>query len=162
MSATAEPLYHRHRISADDDERMGQTNILSENDRVELIDGEIIDKPPIGSPHGGAVNRIANRITRAFGETDAILATQNPLRLSDFSEPEPAIALLRPRADFYAKRHPRPEDVLLLIEVAETSLRYDRNKKRCLISAACSSTVAILMKDGTTHALLQYRRSGQA
>ncbi|MFP4280771.1 MAG: Uma2 family endonuclease [Halochromatium sp.] len=90
------------------------------------------------------------------------MPTQNPLRLSDFSEPEPDIALLRPRADFYAKRHPRPEDVLLLIEVAETSLRYDRDKKRCLISAACSSTVATLMKDGTMHALLQYRRSGQA
>jgi Uma2 family endonuclease len=136
MSATAQALYQPHRLSADDYERMVQAEILGEEDRVELIDGEIIDMPPIGSPHGGAVNRIANRLTRAFAETDAIVATQNPLRLSDFSEPEPDTALLRPRDDFYAKRHPRPEDVLLLIEVAESSLHYDRDKKLPLYARA--------------------------
>lgn len=136
MPATADPLYQRHRLSADDYERMGQAGILGEDDRVELIEGEIIDMPPIGSPHGGAVNRIANRLVRAVTENDAILSTQNPVRLSDFSEPEPDIALLRPRDDFYAKRHPGPEDVLLLIEVAETSLRYDRDKKLPLYARA--------------------------
>ncbi|NEX18320.1 MAG: Uma2 family endonuclease [Halochromatium sp.] len=136
MSATAEALYHRHRLSVDDYERMGLANILGEEDRVELIDGDIIDMPPIGSPHSGAVKRIANRLARACNETDAILAVQDPLRLSDFSEPEPDIALLRPRDDFYAKSHPRPEDVLLLIEVAETSLRYDRDKKLPLYARA--------------------------
>ncbi|MEA3642615.1 MAG: Uma2 family endonuclease [Lamprobacter sp.] len=158
MSATAEALYHRHRLSADDYEHMGQANILGEDDRVELIDGEIIDIPPIGSPHGGAVNRIANRIIRAFSETDAILATQNPLRLSDFSEPEPDIALLRPRADFYAKRHPRPEDVLLLIEVAETSLRYDRDKKLPLY--ACAGIPESWLVDLSGTALWIYRDPG--
>ena len=136
MSATADHLYQHHRLSVDDYERMGQANILGEDDRVELIDGEIIDMPPIGSPHGGAVKRIANRLARAFGETEAILAVQAPLRLSDFSEPQPDIALLRPRDDFYAKSHPRPEDVLLIIEVAETSLRYDRDKKLPLYARA--------------------------
>ncbi|MBK1620075.1 hypothetical protein CKO42_16830 [Lamprobacter modestohalophilus] len=135
-TATAETLYQRHRLSVDDYERMGQADILGEDDRVELIDGEIIDMPPIGSPHGGAVKRIANRLARAFSETDAILAVQDPFRLSDFSEPEPDIALLRPRDDFYAKSHPRPADVLLLIEVAETSLRYDRDKKLPLYARA--------------------------
>lgn len=67
MSATADPLYQRHRLSADDYERMGQAHIFGEDDRVELIDGEIIDMPPIDSPHGGAVNRIANRQSSAPG-----------------------------------------------------------------------------------------------
>lgn len=136
MSATAEHIYQRHRLSVDDYERMGQANILGEDDRVELIEGEIIDMPPIGSPHGGAVKRIANRLVRTFSETDAILAVHDPLRLSDFSEPEPDIVLLRPRDDFYAELHPGPEDVLLLVEVAETSLRYDRDKKLPLYTRA--------------------------
>ncbi|MBK5940013.1 Uma2 family endonuclease [Halochromatium roseum] len=158
MSATAETLYQRHRLSVDDYERMGQADILGEDDRVELIDGEIIDMPPIGSPHGGAVKRIANRLARAFSETDAILAVQDPFRLSDFSEPEPDIALLRPRDDFYAKSHPRPADVLLLIEVAETSLRYDRDKKLPLYARA--SIPECWLVDLAGQALWRYRDPG--
>jgi Uma2 family endonuclease len=90
---------------------------------------------PIGAPHGGAVNRIANLLTvQARGR--AIVATQNPVRLSTVSEPEPDIALLKLRDDFYAAQHPGPEDVLLLIEVAETSLRYDRDRKLPLYALA--------------------------
>lgn len=135
MSATADDLYRRHRYTVEDYERMGRAGILGEDDRVELIEGEIIDMPPIGSPHGGAVNRIAQRLTLVVGDR-AVVATQNPLRLDDFSAPQPDIALLKPRDDYYAAAHPRPGDVLLLVEVAETSVRYDRDKKLPLYARA--------------------------
>ncbi len=135
MSATADDLYRRHRYTVDDYERMGAAGILGEDDRVELVEGEIIDMPPIGSPHGGSVNRIAQKLTLAVGD-GAVVAVQNPVRLDDFSEPQPDIALLKPREDFYAGRHPGPEDVLMLLEVAETSVRYDRDKKLPLYARA--------------------------
>jgi Uma2 family endonuclease len=135
MSATVDELYRRHWLSVNDYERMGEAGIFGEGDRVELIEGEIIDMPPISSRHGGAVNRIANQLTLAVGKA-AVVATQNPIRLGDFSAPQPDIALLKPRGDYYAQSHPQPDDVLLLIEVAETSLRYDRDKKLPLYASA--------------------------
>jgi Uma2 family endonuclease len=128
MSATAEDLYHRYRFSVDDYLRMGETGILGEDDRVELIDGEILAMPPIGTPHTGAVKRIANLFARRLGER-VVLSVQDPIRIGDFSLPQPDIALLRPREDFYAGAYPVPEDILLLVEVVESSVRYDREKK---------------------------------
>ncbi len=109
-------------------ERMGKAGILSEDDRVELIEGEIITKSPIGSRHAACVNRLNNLLAGAISQS-AIVSVQNPFRLTDYSEPEPDIALLRPRADFYASNHPTPADVLLIVEVAETSLEYDSGVK---------------------------------
>ncbi|MEA2600207.1 MAG: hypothetical protein QOF89_1199 [Acidobacteriota bacterium] len=102
--------------------------ILHEDDRVELIEGEIRPMPPIGSPHAGGVNRLASLF---FGKLTgrAVVSVQNPLRLSEISEPEPDLLLLRFREDFYASRHPQPGDVLLLIEVADSSLEFDRRTK---------------------------------
>jgi len=128
MSATAEDLYHRYRFSVDEYLRMGETGILKEDDRVELIDGEIIDMPPIGIPHTSAVNRLGNKLKEQLG-TRVILSMQNPIRIGDLSLPQPDIALLRPRDDFYAAAYPTPADILLLVEVAESSVRYDRDKK---------------------------------
>ncbi len=135
MPTAANDLYQRHWLSVADYERMAAAGILSEDVRVELIEGEIIDMPPIGSPHGGAVKRIANRFMAVIGQA-AIIAVQDPIRLSDFSEPQPDIALLEPREDFYASSHPRAGDVLLVIEVAESSLRYDRDIKLPLYARA--------------------------
>ncbi|WP_058555692.1 Uma2 family endonuclease [Thiohalocapsa sp. ML1] len=135
MSATAEDLYHRYRFSVDEYLRMGETDILTEDDRVELIDGEIIDMPPIGLPHSGAVNRVANLFVRRLGER-VVLSVQNPIRIGDFSLPQPDIVLLCPREDFYADAYPTPADILLLVEVAESSVRYDRDKKLPLYAAA--------------------------
>ncbi|MCG6942455.1 MAG: Uma2 family endonuclease [Thiohalocapsa sp.] len=135
MSATAEDLYHRYRFSVEEYLRMGEAGILTEDDRVELIDGEIIDMPPIGIPHSGAVNRVANLFSRLLGD-QVILSVQNPIRIGDFSLPQPDIALLRPRDDFYASAYPVPNDILLLVEVAESSVRYDREKKLPLYAAA--------------------------
>lgn len=128
MSGTAEDLYKRHRLKVEDYHRMGEAGIFDENARVELIDGEIVDMVPIGSLHAGTVKRLIRLLERALGET-ALLSVQHPVVLSPYSEPEPDIALLKPREDFYTRSHPGPEDVLLIIEVSDTTLRYDREVK---------------------------------
>jgi Uma2 family endonuclease len=107
---------------------MGETGILGPQVRCELIEGEIIDMSPIGSRHAGTVSHLSRLLNRAAGNS-AVIAVQNPVILNDNSEPEPDIALLKPRADFYRNAHPNPEDILLIIEVADASLRYDRDIK---------------------------------
>ena len=128
--------------------RMAEAGILSEDDRVELIEGEIIKMTPIGSRHAGCVSRLNALFNRLINET-AIVSIQNPLRLSNFSEPQPDIALLKPRDDFYSSAHPTPSDVLLLIEVADKSLEYDRDIKLPLYAAASIPEVWLvnLIKD---------------
>lgn len=118
----------RHLISVDAFHRMGEAGILGPADRVELIDGEIIDMSPIGALHAAIVARLASYFSQRLGGA-AVVWCQNPLRLDDTSEPEPDIAILRSRADFYTTAHPGPTDVLLLIEVADTSLAYDLSTK---------------------------------
>lgn len=122
------PLERRHRLTVKDFHRMGEAGILSEEARVELIEGEIVDMPPIGSGHAGEVRILNHLLTRAVGDA-AIVDVQDPVVLGEHSEPQPDLMLLRPRDDFYTRSHPRPEDVLLLIEVADTSAHYDRTVK---------------------------------
>jgi Uma2 family endonuclease len=121
------PLKHRC-FSVADFHRMGEAGILGEDERLELIEGEIIEMTPIGSPHGGRIKRLNRLLTQAVGE-QAIVAVQDPVVLGEHSEPEPDLALLRPRADFYTSSHPQAADVLLLIEVADSSLASDRDIK---------------------------------
>ena len=118
----------RHLISVDAFHRMVETGILGHQDRVELIDGEIIDMSPIGVLHAAIVDVLARHFGRRTGES-VFVRCQNPLRLDNISEPEPDIAILRPRADFYMTAHPGASDVLLVIEVADTSLAYDLGTK---------------------------------
>jgi len=118
----------RWQFSADDYERMVETGILDKDDRVELIDGEVIAMSPIGPPHAGIVNRLNAYLNRQLAGT-AIVSVQNPIRLNDYAEPQPDLAILRPKDDFYAHAHPTPADILLLIEVADSSLEYDSNEK---------------------------------
>jgi Uma2 family endonuclease len=108
--------------------RMGEAGILAPDARVELIDGEIIDMPPSGPPHAGAVNRLVRLLGQAVGDR-AVLLVQNPVVLSRHSAPQPDLALALPRADFYAARHPGPADAVLVIEVADTTLPFDRDVK---------------------------------
>jgi Uma2 family endonuclease len=115
--------------------RMAEAGILTEDDRVELIEGEIVKMSPIGSLHAACVKRLNKLLQRQFGD-DAVIGVQDPIRLSDFSEPEPDVALLRPRADLYAQAHPTPDDVLLIIEVADTTVLSDRNVKVPLYARA--------------------------
>jgi Uma2 family endonuclease len=123
----AEPL--RKLFTRSDYHTMLEAGILHEDDRVELIEGEIWEMAPIGSPHAGCVARVDRLFQRALAD-DVIVSVQNPLHLNDFSEPEPDIQVLRFRPDFYANAHPTVSDVFLLIEVAETSLGKDRDKIR--------------------------------
>lgn len=121
-------LLRRHRLTAEQYLRMGELGILPPDARVELIEGEVIDMAPTGSRHAGIVRHIAHLFERAVGDA-AIVSSQNPIALGSSSQPEPDIALLRPRSDFYKSRHPVAADTLLVVEVADTSLQYDRRIK---------------------------------
>jgi len=117
-----------HRFTVAEYHRMAEAGILGEDSRVELIRGQIVDMAPIGAPHLGMVNRL-NRLLAGVLAGRGILSVQNPVRLDDGSEPEPDVVVLRPRADDYQTATPCPPDVLLLIEVADTSLDDDRTIK---------------------------------
>lgn len=117
-----------YRFTVDDYHRMAEADIFGPEDRVELIDGEVVEMSPIGSRHAGCVNRLTRLMTAYLGDR-AIVAVQNPIQVGDLSEPQPDLVLLRPRPDFYADHHALPPDVLLVIEVAETSLRFDLERK---------------------------------
>lgn len=122
------PVLTGHRFSVQDYYRMAETGVLRPGARVELLEGRIIDMSPIGPLHGGLVNRL----TRLFNRTANgrwLVTVQNPLHLDDHSEPEPDVMLLKPSPDDYTRRHPRPEDVFLLIEVSDSTLDYDREEK---------------------------------
>jgi Uma2 family endonuclease len=120
----------RHRFTVDEYEQMVSHGILTENDRVELIRGEIIDKITVGPGHGACVKKL-NRLFGSLVDSRAIVSIQDPIRLRD-SEPEPDVALLVLREDFYGTHNPTPADVLLVIEVSDTTLEYDRTVKRPL------------------------------
>lgn len=117
----------RRRFTVSEYHRMVEAGIFGEDDRVELLEGEIIQMSPIGSRHSACVARLTALLARLHGQ--AIVWVQNPVALDEHSEPQPDIALLRFREDFYAQRLPGPEDVLLVVEVAESSARYDQEVK---------------------------------
>ncbi len=125
-------LPQRHLITINEWQKMVAANAFSPEKRIELIDGEILEMPPIGFNHAGHVNRMTNLFAFLVVEKKAIISVQNPLQLGDLSDPQPDFMLLRPEADFYTTRHPQPEDVLLLVEVADSSLSYDRERKQRL------------------------------
>jgi Uma2 family endonuclease len=123
------------KLTTDEFERMGEVGIFHEDDRVELLDGELYEMTPIGDDHIGTVNDATFLFIRRLGER-AIVSPQNPIRLSDRSEPQPDLTILRPREDRYRRAKARPEDVLLIIEVARSSLDYDRQMKLPRYAAA--------------------------
>ncbi|MCB0608888.1 MAG: Uma2 family endonuclease [Lewinella sp.] len=114
-------------ISVDDYHKMGEAGILPERG-VELINGEIFEMSPIGSKHASVVDRI-NRLLSKLLDDNVILRIQNPVILSNFSEPEPDIAIVGYKEDFYESSHPRAEEILLIIEVCDSSILYDRQVK---------------------------------
>ena len=107
---------------------MAETGVLPPDARVELLNGKIIDMPPIGPFHGGLVKRLS-RIFNLKAKGRWIVSTQDPLHLEDHSEPEPDVVLLKPAPDDYTSRHPQPDDVFLLIEVSDTTLDFDHEEK---------------------------------
>lgn len=125
----------RRSFTVDEYHRMAEAGILGEDDRVELIDGQVVAMTPIGPGHGSCVNRLTALFAPLAGGR-ATLSVQNPLVLAKHQEPQPDCAVLRYRADGYRNRHPRAPDVLLVIEVAETSVESDRQTKIPLYARA--------------------------
>jgi Uma2 family endonuclease len=108
--------------------RMVDAGILSEDDRVELIHGEILRMSPIGPRHNAAILRATQTLVRLVGDR-AIVGVQGSVRLDEYDEPQPDVYLLKPKDDFYASGHPGPSDILLMIEMADSSLEYDTDVK---------------------------------
>ena len=123
----------RRRFTVHDYHRMGEAGILHEDDRVELIEGEIVEMAAIGTRHFACVNQLTRSLVREVGDA-AIVSVQNPVRLSERLEPQPDMTVIRARD--YEGSLPGPEDVLLLIEVSDTTLAYDRNVKLPLYARA--------------------------
>ena len=115
---------------------MGKAGILRPDDRVELIKGVIVEMAPIGSRHAFCVDGLTRTFQRALTDAEGWVRTQHPVSLSDDSEPQPDVVIARPPADQYLQRHPEPGDILLVVEVADSSLVYDRRTKVPLYAAA--------------------------
>lgn len=111
--------------------RMGEVGILTEDDRVELIEGELIAMSPVGSGHAGTANTLTRALVMAVGDR-GVVAVGNPVQLDDLTEPQPDFTVLKPKPDDYRSGTPRPADVLLVVEIADSSLAYDRTIKRAL------------------------------
>ena len=150
----AKPRLNTFRLNVSQYHQMSEAGIFSENDKVELINGEIIEMSPIGRRHTACVNRLNSVFSQLLGKK-VIIAVQNPITLNNLSEPQPDIALLKPRADFYESGHPQPQDVFLLIEVADSSLEYDRDVKIPLY--ASSGITEVWLVDIYEQAIIVYR-----
>jgi Uma2 family endonuclease len=127
-------VVQRHRFSVDEYHRMGEAGLFGEDDRIELIEGEVVDMVPIGGPHVFLVNRLNRHFVRCGGEK-VVVSVQNPIQLSDDTEPEPDLVLLDARL-VSPNRVPDAAAALLVVEVADSSLAYDRSVKAQLYGQA--------------------------
>jgi Uma2 family endonuclease len=141
-------------FTVDEYHRMGEAGIFTEDDRVELIRGEIVQMSPIGNRHVVCVDRATNILISTLREK-ALVSIQNPLRLDNYSEPQPDVIVLKPRADYYSGRTRTPSDVLLMIEVSDTTLRYDSAIKVPLYAA--SGVPEVWVEDLQNNLILVYR-----
>jgi Uma2 family endonuclease len=146
----------RHKLTVDAYYRMGEAGIFGEDDRIELIDGDLIDMAPIGQDHAAAVTGLNEALVLAcVGRAN--VSPQNPVYLDETSAPQPDFAVLRRRADLYATgERPGPADILLLVEVADTSLTYDKTVKLPLYARAGIAEVWIV--DLKRRVLLAFRK----
>ncbi|MFH1610025.1 MAG: Uma2 family endonuclease [Candidatus Bipolaricaulota bacterium] len=125
----------KHRFTVEEYHKMREAGLFTEDDRVELIAGEIVEMTPISSRHAACVKRLNRLFPQKLGER-ALVSVQDPIRLGEHAEPQPDLALLKPRKDFYSSDHPGPQDIFFLVEVAETSTDYDREVKLPLYARA--------------------------
>jgi Uma2 family endonuclease len=116
-------------------QQMAEAGILTKDDRVELIKGEIVKMSPVGRRHAACVKRLIRLFSQRLGER-AIVGAQDPVELSEESQPQPDLTLLQPREDFYESGHPKPGDILLIVEVADTTVEADRQVKIPLYASA--------------------------
>ena len=123
--------------------RMAEAGILNPEERVQLIAGEIIVMPPMGPGHAGKIIR-SNQLLGRLAADQFLVCPQTPLHLDDGSEPEPDVMLVRPRADCYATAHPTPADTFVVLEVSDSTLEYDRNRKAHLYGRAGIAQTLVL------------------
>jgi Uma2 family endonuclease len=121
-------LLPRHRITVDEYYRMAEVGLIAPDARTELIEGEVIEMPSMGSPHAGTVDRLEYLLRPILGEL-ARIRVQHAIHLDNYSEPQPDLAFVLPRKDFYESRHPTPADTYLIVEVSQSSLRTDLRVK---------------------------------
>src|SRR5579864_8113081 len=121
-------LESRPPLTVEEFERLAETEGWDEDTRVELLDGEVVWMSPINDPHAACVKRLNQLFNRRYAD-QVLVSVQDPIRVEPYDEPQPDVALLRPRPDFYASATPTPPDVLLLVEVADTTLRTDLGRK---------------------------------
>lgn len=131
----AEVELARRRFTAAEFLRLVEIGVLAEGDRVELIQGDLIEMSPIYITHISTLNRLVWLLSNALGK-QVILSVQNPVQLSEDNLPQPDVAIFRFQEEFYSEQHAKPEDILLIIEVADTSLRYDQRVKSKLYGTA--------------------------
>lgn len=143
----------RHQFTVSDYHRMIESGIFKENDRVELLDGEIYQMSPFGPMHIKLTNRLTKILVQQVGD-DAIVSVQNTVQLNDWSEPQPDIAIVHPRVDSYDGELIQANDVYLLIEIADSSLHYDREEKLPRYASAAIPEVWII--DVKQHMIEQY------
>ena len=141
-------------FAVDEYYKMAEAGIFTEDDRVEFIDGEIIEMSPIGHRHLGCVNRATRCFVESFGNR-AVVSPQNPILLSVWTEPQPDLVVLKPRKDFYGSKKPEPADALLVVEIADTSLSHDRVVK--LPRYAAAGVPEVWIEDLKNEKLLVYR-----
>jgi Uma2 family endonuclease len=125
-----------HAVTIHEFGRMVDAGVFGANERVELIEGHIVDMSPIGTPHQAWVNRLNTAFAPLMIAERAIVQIQGSFVASDISQPQPDVALIRPRDDYYAGAHPRPQDLFLVVEVADSSVRYERWTKLPLYARA--------------------------
>jgi Uma2 family endonuclease len=140
-------------------ELMGRTGVLQEDDRVELIEGNIVEMAPIGSRHAACVERLSAFFHARLEPETSMVRVQQPVILDAGNEPQPDVVIARHRRDFYEMRHPGPDEILLLVEVAETTLAFDRGEK--LSVYARSGVPEVWIVDLTENRILIFRQPSQ-
>lgn len=135
MNVQIQPQPRRLRFTVDEYYKMIELGMLKDYEKAEIIEGELIQKMPIGKKHSAVVEKL-NEILRDRLGKSVSLRNQQPVKFDDYNEPEPDLAILQRREDFYSDKKPVPKDVLLLIEVSDATLRYDRDTKLTLYAEA--------------------------
>jgi Uma2 family endonuclease len=125
----------RRRFTSAEYYEMMRSGILTEGDRVELIEGEIVEMTPIGTRHAGIVTELTTSFAQEFGK-GVVVSPQNPIDLGERSQPQPDVVVAKRRAGTYRRNHPTPADILLVVEVSDTTLEYDRQVKMPLYGSA--------------------------
>jgi len=160
QTGAADLSARRVRFSVADFYRMGELGLFAPDERIELIDGELVKMPPFGPGHAGCVDEFADLLRVRLPDT-VIVRTQNPIRLHDQAEPDPDIAVVVRRSGYYRAGHPSPSDVLLVIEVADSSLAYDLGIKAPMYAAAGIAEYWVVDLTGRQMVVLREPQDGQ-